>query len=347
MLFLRPLPLWLLLLAAPVAADPTGCANPAFVDTQAMGTRIRAHICPAGADAAAVQVAQAGRDAVMQEFQRLEGLWSTWRPDSDIARLNRAAPQAAKIAPETARILLRSLQASRDSGGLFDVTFAPLGQLWQFDTPPGSHEPTQLRRVPTPAEVKALLPKVGFGHLHVDGEKQTAQLDLAGAAVHLGGIGKGAAVDSAVAVLRGLRLRDFCVQAGGDLYCSGQNGQRPWRIGIAHPRQKGALIGVVQVRDAAFSTSGDYERFAIIDGVRYHHILDLRTGFPATASQSATVLAKTATDAEVLTKWAFIVGGQAGLQLLADHGAQGVLVDAAGKVWRSAGIDVQAAEGGP
>jgi thiamine biosynthesis lipoprotein len=164
------------------------------------------------------------------------------------------------------------------------------------------------------------------------------RLKREGMAINLGGIGKGAAVDAMVGQLRAKGFTDFMVQAGGDLYCAGQNGTRPWRVGIADPRHRGEIIAAVEVRDAAFSTSGDYERFAIVDGKRYHHILDLRTGYPAEKSQSATVLAATAIDAEVLTKTAFILGGTEGLRAVEQTGAKAVIVESDGHVLWSDGL---------
>lgn len=336
----------------PGAADPgvwrpagdsaAGCAGTQVVGGVAMGTKVQVVVCPRDAggagEAAALTVAQ----RAFAEFGRLEGLWTTWTATSEVSRINRAAGgPPVQVSNETWEVLQAAASGSRETAGLFDITFAPLGEVWRFDTPPGSHEPTKLQRVPTDAEVKDRLARVGWAHLVLDRHKQTAGLDRPGMAIHLGGIGKGAAVDRAVALLRDAGFVNFAVQAGGDLYCAGLNGQRSWRVGIAHPRQKGQLIGSLQIRDAAFSTSGDYERFAILDGRRYHHILDTRTGFPATASQSVTVLAGTATAAEIDTKAAFILGGQAGLDYLRKRGVQGVLVDSDGRVWRSDGLTLE------
>jgi thiamine biosynthesis lipoprotein len=143
----------------------------------------------------------------------------------------------------------------------------------------------------------------------------------------LGGVAKGWAVDRAVAVLRGLGLKNFFVQAGGDLYAAGKRRDRPWRVGVRDPRGlPDQYFASMDVSEAAFSTSGDYERFFIVDGKRYHHIIDPRTCSPATASRSSTVLARTATDAEFLTKATFILGGTKALQLAESWGAAAVLV---------------------
>ncbi len=313
-----------------------GCAGAVEKVGAAMGTRVRVHICPARPGASGEREARDATVAAFAEVERLEGLWTTWRPTSEVSRLNAAAGLGpVTLSPETFEILERARAGSIASGGLFDVTFAPLGEVWRFDTPPESHSPVRLEHVPSEAEVAERLARVGWRGLRLDPKARTAMLERPGMAVHLGGIGKGAAVDRVVRLLRARGFASFAVQAGGDLYCAGKNGARPWRVGIAHPRRRGAILGSVEVTDAAFSTSGDYERFAIVDGKRYHHILDTRTGFPATASQSATVLAPTATDAEILTKTAFILGGAEGLRALERAGARGVLVDAGGRVWAS------------
>ncbi len=323
-----------------VLADEPKPACPGLVrfEGPAMGSSLRVAVCPLQATPAGEAAAKAAIGEVQAEFDRLEKLWSTWVPTSDLARLNAAAGKPVAIAPETMALLQRALQGSKQTGGLFDVTFAPLGELWKFDTPPGSHEPTRLKQLPSAEAVQERLKHVGYRNLLLDPKKGTAQLRDPAAAVHVGGIGKGAAVDRAVALLKGKGFSQFAVQAGGDLYLAGQNGQRPWRVGIAHPRKPGEILGMVQIHDAAFSTSGDYERYAILDGKRYHHIVDPRNGWPAMASQSATVRAKSATDAEILTKAIFILGGEAGVRLAEKMGAQAVVVDANGQVVKSAGI---------
>lgn len=154
-----------------------------------------------------------------------------------------------------------------------------------------------------------------------------ARLAAVGMAVGLGGLAKGWAVDRAVEALRRRGLRDFVVQAGGDLYAAGRRGDRPWRVGIRDPRgPPDAPFAFLDVSDRAFSTSGDYERHFIVDGVRYHHVIDPRTCRPATASRSASLLAATAADAEVLGKAAFVLGGEEGLRLAEREGAAAVLV---------------------
>jgi thiamine biosynthesis lipoprotein len=316
-----------------------GCAGFFEQEATAMGTRINVAICPGkvGADAT-----HAAADAAMKEFLRLEALWTTWSKDSDVSRVNaNAGKTPVSVSPETFEVLERANAGSAQSNGMFDVTFAPLGELWKFERPPESHVPVKLARVPEAAEVRVRRALVDWHKLKLDPVAKTVLLEKEGMAIHLGGIGKGAAVDRVSALLRARGFKDFTVQAGGDLFCAGKNGDRPWRIGIAHPREKGRIVGSLDVTDAAFSTSGDYERFTIIEGVRYHHIIDPRTGYPASASQSVTVLAPTATDAEILTKTAFILGEEEGMAALLAAKAKGVIINSEGRMFVSPGLPLE------
>ena len=148
------------------------------------------------------------------------------------------------------------------------------------------------------------------------------------------------AVDRAVALMRAAGLKDFSVQAGGDLYVAGRRGDRPWRLGIADPRAPdGAVFARVELEDSTFSTSGDYERAFVKDGVRYHHILDPRTGQPSRVSRSVTIVAKDALIADGLSTGVFLLGPEAGMALIERlPDVEGVIVGADNKVLVSSGL---------
>ena len=267
-----------------------------------MGTR-RLAICPG---AAGVEAAQDAGAAALREFGRLEALWTTWSKDSDISRINTNAGKAPiAVSPETFQVLQQAAAGSELSGGLFDVTFGPLGALWKFDHPPQTHVEVKLERLPTASEVSQKRGKVNWRKLHLDAKQRTVLLEEEGMSVHLGGIGKGAAVDRVTALLKARGFSDFTVQAGRPLL--------PGRTELA----RGEWAWPTRARRGSWwapSTSPmplfhqrRLRALYLIDGVRYHHIIDPRTGYPATASQSATVLASTATQAEILTKTAFIL----------------------------------------
>src|SRR6476469_8613219 len=262
-------------------------------------------------------------DAVFAEFNRLDQLMSVWKKDSDILKLNAAAgDHPVPVSKDTLDALAAARQMSEWTGGKFDVTFGALSDIWKFDQ-------DQDDSVPSQAAIAARLPLIDYRKLVVDMQAGTAFLQKKGMHANLGGIGKGFAVDRAVALLKAAGLNDFSIQAGGDLYVAGHRGDRPWRLGIADPRAPdGAIFARVELSDSTFSTSGDYERFFIKNGVRYHHILDPATGQPGRLCRRVTILAKKGVLAEGLSKGVFLLGAEQGLALVERAGADAVVVDA-------------------
>jgi thiamine biosynthesis lipoprotein len=309
--------------AAPAAPGPSSPREARHRSHHAMGTQIT---ITAYTDAP--EAFEAACKAAFAEFDRLEALLTVWRNDSDVSRVNAAAGQAAvKVGPDTLRAVKVALQLARLTDGKFDVTFGALAGLWRFD-----HD--QDDRIPTEAEIAARLPLVGWELVELDEAASTVRLKKAGVKLHLGGIGKGFAVDAAVALLRKAGLVDFMVQAGGDLYVSGRRGERPWRVGIRDPRgPRDAFFAAAEVEDGTFSTSGDYERSFTQDGVRYHHILDPDLGRPARGVRSVTVMAKDAVTADALSTGVFILGVKRGLEVVEGlDGVGAVIVDEHNKV---------------
>jgi thiamine biosynthesis lipoprotein len=277
--------------------------------------------------------ARAAFDAVFNEFERLEAQMSVWRPDSDVVRINAAAGErAVAVAAEVREVLHIANEVSEWTGGTFDVTFGALADVWKFD-----HD--QDNRVPTGEAIRARLPLVGYRAIEIDDRAGTVFLKRKGMRIHLGGIGKGYAVDRASTLLRDRGLRDFMIQAGGDLYVAGRRDGHPWRLGIADPRGAHAPFATVDLTDSTFSTSGDYERFFMKDGRRYHHILDLRTGQPAGASRSVTLVTDRAVIADALAKGVFVLGPVEGMALIERApNVEGVIVTAKNEVLVSSGL---------
>jgi FAD:protein FMN transferase len=297
---------------------------------RAMGT----HLAYAAFTTPAVDEAQVHRvfDSATAEIKRLERLMTTWDPASEVSRVNAAAgKEPVQVSGETFDVIRESLHASQMSGGAFDVTFETLHGLWKFDEDLDAH-------LPTAAEVAERRKYLGYQHVKLDPAKHTVMLDEAHVRIGLGGIAKGYAVDRASRVLLDAGLSSFFVQAGGDLYAHGTKPDgSPWLAGIRDPRgPDGDYFAMMAVSDHAFSTAGDYERAYVIDGKRFHHIIDPHTGYPATASRSVTIWAPTAFLADEIDDAVFILGPEKGLALvesLDDVGA--VIVDAHNKVWTS------------
>jgi FAD:protein FMN transferase len=319
------------LLALIVAAAPA--AVPLSVQTrQLMATQVTIGLVGvAGPDA------DRAFDAAFGAFQRVDEAMNEWRAGSPLDRINQAAGRAEPVvAPaDLCEVLRIGIEGATRTNGLFDPTWAALSDAWRFDA---SHR----GEVPPREALLRRCALVGYRRVEIAPRPGgcAVRLPAAGMRLGLGGLAKGWAVDRAVERLRALGLRSFFVQAGGDLYAAGRQGDRPWRVGIRDPRGgSDDVLGEVELSDAAFSTSGDYERWFEVGGVRYHHVIDPRTCEPARASRQSTVLAKTATEAEVLTKATFILGGEEGLALAERSGASAVLVDAAGRVAASPSLE--------
>lgn len=295
-----------------------------------MGTELRVTVWTVD-DARAV----AGVSAVFNEFDRLDAMMSVWKDGSDILRLNAAAGEhPVPVSPETREVLRIAHQISEQTGGTFDVTFAALSGLWKFDYQDKDNS------VPDRKEIDKRLPLVNYRDVVVDESTGTAMLRRKGMRVNLGGIGKGYAVDRAVDIMKRGGLHDFMIQAGGDMYVAGMRGDRPWRLGIRDPRGPAdRIFAALDLTDGTFSTSGDYERFFMKNGVRYHHIIDLRVGEPARLCRSVTLVTERAVVADALAKGVFILGPDEGMALIErTPGVQGVIVSAKNEVSISSGL---------
>lgn len=277
--------------------------------------------------------ARSAFDAVFNEFDRLESLMSTWRAGSDVDRLNAAAGHApVRVSSDVLSVLDTARQASEWTGGRFDVTFGVLSGLWKFDQ-------DQDNTIPDMREVRARLPLIDYRALKLDSAASTAFLEHAGMRVNLGGIGKGYAIDRGAAILRARGFHDFLIQSGGDLYAAGHHDGQPWRLGIQDPRGPGGqAFARVAVSDATFSTSGDYERAFVKDGVRYHHIIDPTTGEPARGCRSTTILTSRAVIADALSKTVFLLGVEQGMALLERLHVEAVVVSPKNEVLVTPGL---------
>ena len=280
------------------------------------------------------RAAAAAFEAVFDEFDRLDALMSVWKEGSDVERLNRAAGQMpVPIGSEMREVLSMARQTSEWTEGKFDVTFGALSGLWKFDHDLDGN-------IPSRADVLARLPLIDYRKLEVDESKGTAFLTQKGMRAHLGGIGKGYAVDRSAAILRGRGLADFMIQSGGDLYVAGRRGDRPWRAAIQDPRgPEGTAFAAMDLSDSAFSTSGDYERFFMKDGRRYHHIIDPDLGEPASGSRSVTIVTPRAVVADGLSTGVFILGPEKGMALIEKlQGVEGVIVTSSNNLLVSSGL---------
>jgi thiamine biosynthesis lipoprotein len=232
-------------------------------------------------------------EAVMDEMRHIDATMSTYKPDSEVSRVNAlAAREPVKISPELFGLLATALEYSRITEGAFDITYASVGFMYDF----------RAQIHPDEKQIAAALPEVNYRHLLLDRATGTVRFSRSGVRIDLGGIAKGYAVDRGIEILQRRGFKHALVSAGGDSRIIGDRFGKPWIVGIRHPDRKDEVIARLPLVDTAISTSGDYEHYFDENGTRYHHIIDPRTGHSASAVRSATVIAPTATRTDGLSR---------------------------------------------
>ena len=267
-----------------------------------MGTRIYVEVW---SDDAAK--GEAGIDAVMADMRRIDELMSHYKPESQLSQINaRAAQEPVQVDPELFDLIKLSTHYSVITEGAFDITYASVGHLYDF--------PHHVR--PTEEQIKAALPGVNWRNMLLDPVNHTVRFEHQGMRIDLGGIGKGYAVDHGIGILQARGFQHALVTAGGDSRIIGDRMGRPWMIGIRNPDDKDKVVTRIPIVNSAMSTSGDYERYFDEGGVRYHHIIDPRTGHSASKVRSATILGPTATETDGMSKTAFVLGPEKALEII-------------------------------
>ena len=282
-----------------------------------MGTILEATVYrPASATA----LAHADLEAVHHAVFEIDQLMSLYRPDSELVALNNQAGMGRiEVSAPTFQVLQASQHYTRLSGGALDVTVQPLVELWGFYT-------MERTSIPPLAAIQTVLQQVGADRLDLDAATGTAAL-APGTRLDLGSIAKGYAIDRAVAALDARGVPAALIDLGGTIGVLDQPPDgRPWTVGIQNPRGNN-LIGLLQFRGGAIATSGDYDRYFEVEGRRFSHLLDPRTGWPADDLYAVTVVAPNATAADALSTAAFVLGPEDGMALLSDcQGVEGVLI---------------------
>lgn len=278
------------------------------------------------------QAAEAAAVDAMQEIGRLEQLWHPGRPESDLARVNQAAGiEPVKVAPETLELIALALEVAKDSGGAFDPTIGPLVVAWGFG---------QEERIPSDAQRLAAQALVNWRDLAVDRTAGTLYLARPGMRLELGAIAKGYAARLIQQRLAGRSVKAALVQLGGSVALLGQRPEGgPWQIAVQHPRDPERYLTVLSRPSGFVDTAGDYQRFFMQDGVRYHHILDPRTGAPARGVASVTVIASRGEWADAYATAAFVLGMDEGYRFLTAHGVEAVMVSDQGTVRLTPGLE--------
>jgi FAD:protein FMN transferase len=274
-------------------------------------------------------------DLAFDEIKRIENLFSSYLPDSDISRLNRSAGEGWEtLSSETIEVLKRAQYWSEWSQGAFDITVGPAVALWKFD----EAQPT----LPSSEQIDLAVGLIDYRDIQI--KESQARLARKGMSVQLGAIGKGYAVDRAIKILQEEGISDAFVNAGGDLKSIGMRSPEvAWKIGLQHPRYPDKMIGAFSLSKRAIATSGDYQKYFIQGGHRYHHILNPKTGRPAEESGviSATVLANSVMDADAIATALFIMGPQALEKIRLIDNTEAMVILKTGKTFFTPGFQTQ------
>lgn len=244
-------------------------------------------------------------DAARAAFHDIDEAMSLFKPDSELSRLNRAAGSGTvTVSAPTLAVLQQAIAYAQLSGGCFDPTVGPLMLLWGFHGGVKPEKPIDEDRVQS---VKQF---VGYNHIILSNETRSVALDRAGMVLDLGGVAKGYAVDVAYERLQAMGAKHLMIDLGGNIRCGGSpRGREPWTIGIRNPFNRSEIVGTLQLTNGmAVATSGNYERFVMIDGKRYAHIMDPRTGRPVTGMAAVTVVAPKAIYADGASSMLFVLG---------------------------------------
>ncbi|MFC1566469.1 FAD:protein FMN transferase [bacterium] len=251
----------------------------------------------------------------MNEIKRIEASFDRYKKDSLVAKFNKREQDV--IDPELYELIDFSLNISRISDGAFDITIAPLVDLWNFK----NDKPT------LPSKKNIVAAKHFIGWQKITSDKTSDFIVPFGINIDLGGMVKGYAVDRAIEVLKQNGIKSALVNAGGDIFALGSKNGNPWKIGIQDPRNTEKIIGIIELENKAIVTSGDYERFFMHNGVRYHHILDPKTGYPAKGISSVTITAESCKYADSLSTAVFVLGKEKGLVLIESlENVEGIIV---------------------
>lgn len=301
-----------------VAISLSACAPTAAEGPQTrfvLGTLCTVNLFDKGTDAAYRRI--------FDRFQEIEDRMSANKGGTDVAAINAAAGvEPVVVHSDVIAVLSEALVFARESGGALDPTIGPLVKLWGIGTDDA--------RVPSQAEIDAALPLVGWRDVVVDTKDSTVFLKRKGMQIDLGAIAKGYAADEAARIIKGYGIPRAIIDLGGNVLAYGEKeGGKPWRVGIQDPSgERGSYVAVISMKNKTMVTSGVYERFLEVDGVRYHHILDTSTGYPVdNGVLSVTIVADRSIDADGLSTTAFALGVEKGLAFIeAQSGIEAVYI---------------------
>jgi len=267
---------------------------------------------------------------VFDEMHRIDALMSPFIEKSELSKVNREAAQGAvTISRELFNLINQSLEFSKLSKGAFDITFASVGYLYDY----------RLKQHPTASQIQRQLSAINYKNIVLNEAQSSIAFSHKNTRIDLGGIAKGYVVDNTIQILRDCGIQNALVSAGGDSRILGDKNGRPWVMGVRHPRDKHKVVVSVPLSDSAISTSGDYERYFIEDGTRYHHIITPATGQSANSTWSASVMANNAITSDALSTTLFVLGTEKAMALINSlDDIEAIVINAKGKMFYSNGL---------
>ena len=275
-------------------------------------------------------------NSAVNEVKRIENLISDWIPTTQISQVNQnAGIVPIKVNNEVFELVERALKISKLTDGAFDISYASMDKIWKFD---GS-----MKEMPSPEAIKKSVERIGYEKIILDTKNKTIFLKDAGMKLGLGGIGQGYIADKVKEILQAKGCTAGIVNVSGDINTWGsQNDGKPWTVGIVNPVNKNKVFATFPLIDSAVETSGSYEKYVTFNNIRYSHIIDPRTGYPATGVVSVSVFAKQTEIADALATGVFVLGVEVGLNLINQlKGIECIIVDDKGKIFTSKGIDIK------
>ncbi len=296
-------------------------------------------------------------EQAFKEMEEIEKIASEYRKDSQLSKINRyAGVRKIKVDPRLYAMIEKSVYYSKLSDGAFDITVGPLIKLWQIKEKMLKSSPS----IPSEKEIKQKLKNISYQEISLNAKAKTVYLKKKGMKIGLGAVAKGYAVDKAIEKLKTENVKLALVRLGGEIRVLGERKKTwyaperyiPWKIGIQHPREKDGILGIVKLQNGeAVSTSGDYEQYFLKNDVRYHHILNPKTGKPAWECQAVTIVAdkglrqaqtlseSKGLDADILSTTVFVLGPEKGMELIEKlSDVEGLIVRNDGEVIFSSGM---------
>lgn len=272
-------------------------------------------------------------DLAIKEISRIERLISSWDPNTQTSEINRnAGIQPVHVDRELYDLIERSIAISKLTDGAFDISYAAMDRIWKFD---GS-----MSTMPTEEEIRASVSKVGFQNIQLDKDNRTVFLKYPGMKIGFGAIGKGYAADKAKALLISKGVPGGIINASGDMNTWGkQPDGKEWTVAIVNPLNKNKVFALLPIKEGSVVTSGNYEKFVTFNGKRYSHIIDPRTGYPASGIISVTVFAPKAELADALATSVFVMGTQTGIDRINQlPNVECIIIDDQGNIHTSENI---------